>query len=379
MKFAFLTPEFPGFSHSGGIGTSIYNLSKGLIKKGNIVNIILYGQDKDEFLTFNNLNIYKVKNIKIKGFSLYFSVKKIQNLINILYKQDKIDFIEVPDWTGISAFLNVSCPVIMRLNGSDSYFCFLESRSVKYKNKFLEKRAFSKANKIISVSHFTGKLTNSVFNLRRNFEVIPNSVDSDFFSPCVSKDFHEPYILYFGTLIRKKGVLEIPYIFNEIYKEHKNIKLILIGKDAFDICSGNYSTWSLMKRCFSDNALKNVIYKGVVNYGEVKNYILNSLVCFFPSYAEALPVSWLEVMSMQKVIVASDIGWAKEIINNKVDGFLVNPKDHIGFANTIISLLSDSSLRSKISISAREKILNKFSHDVVASQNINFYSNLLSL
>ena len=37
-----------------------------------------------------------------------------------------------------------------------------------------------------------------------------------------NNDTRENTILYFGTLIRKKGLLELPHIFNEVYK--KNIK-----------------------------------------------------------------------------------------------------------------------------------------------------------
>ena len=50
MKIAFLTPEFPHpkTGSSGGIGTSIFNLSKGLAALGHEVSILVYGQNEDE-------------------------------------------------------------------------------------------------------------------------------------------------------------------------------------------------------------------------------------------------------------------------------------------------------------------------------------------
>lgn len=220
MKIAFLTPEFPHpkTGSSGGIGTSIFNLSNGLVQLENQVTILIYGQDKDEIFEENGIVYYRIKNKIVKGFSTYFTQKKIQNVVNNLYKNKQIDVLEVPDWTGNSAFINAKCPVVMRLNGSDTYFCHLDNRPVKWKNKFLEKRAFKKADKIISVSQFTAEMTNKLFKLNKPFDVIPNAVETSKFESDESENDGNT-ILYFGTLIRKKGLLELPYIFNEVHKK----------------------------------------------------------------------------------------------------------------------------------------------------------------
>ena len=56
MKIAFLTSEFPHpkMGSSGGIGTSILNLSKGLTAAGHEVSIVVYGQKEDEFFIEND-------------------------------------------------------------------------------------------------------------------------------------------------------------------------------------------------------------------------------------------------------------------------------------------------------------------------------------
>jgi len=58
----------------------------------------------------------------------------------------------VPDWTGISAFMNLKCPIVIKCHGSDTYFCALEKRKQKFKNYFLEKKALKSADYILSVS-----------------------------------------------------------------------------------------------------------------------------------------------------------------------------------------------------------------------------------
>ncbi|TXE12024.1 glycosyltransferase family 4 protein [Seonamhaeicola algicola] len=378
MKVAYLTPEFPHEKTlpSAGIGASIFNLSKGLMQLNHSVIVIVYGQDRDEVIQEKDLTIFKVKNVKFKGFSLFLTQKKVQRLINDLYSTSKIDIVEAPDWTGFTSFLNVKCPLIIKLHGSDTYFCHLDNRSVKFKNKFLEKLALQKADGVIAVSNFVGELTNKVFSLNLKFNVIPNAIDVKLFNPIESKE--NECILYFGTLIRKKGVLEIPQIFNEVHKVLPSAKLILIGKDASDIKTGNASTWQLMKNEFSVNAKSQVQYKGQVPYAEIKNYINEATVCIFPSFAEALPVSWLEAMAMKKAIVASNIGWASEMIANTKEGVLVDPKDHKAFSKAIISILNDVTLQNNLGDAAIVKVKNMFDLEVIAKKNIDFYKTLIN-
>jgi glycosyltransferase involved in cell wall biosynthesis len=384
MKIAFLTSEYPHSrtGSSGGIGTSIMNLSNSLMHQGHQVSILIYGQQKDHFFQEKGINYYCIKNVKVKGFSRFLTQKKIEKLINTLVLENKIEIVEAPDWTGITSFIQPKCPVVIRLNGSDTYFCHLDNRSVKWYNKFHEKRALQKANFLISVSQFTANLTNTVFGLNKNFTIIPNGIDIELFNKSSSRTniFNtteiipdRKTILYFGTLIRKKGLLELPLIFNKIVRKYDNVKLILVGKDASDRISGYSSTWKMMQSLFTTEALSKVNYMGSVSYDQIKIVINDATVCVFPSFAEALPVSWIEAMAMQKAIVASNIGWANEVIDDGLNGFLVNPKNHLEFANKIVELLEDSELREQFGIHARKKSENQFSSNVIAKSSLDFY------
>jgi len=378
MKIAFLTPEFPHpkIGKSGGIGTSLLNLSKGLMALGHQILILAYGQKEDTSFIDEGIQFYKIRNRKIKGVSVYFTQKKVQKIINKLYDEDKVDIVEVADWTGFSAFINTKCPIVIKLHGSDTYFCNLDERKVKFKNYFLEKKAFKKADGIISVSEFTGKLTNQLFDLDRKFEVIPNGIDINNFKSNVLQS-EKSSLLYFGTLIRKKGVLELPEIFNNVHAHKSDVQLFVVGKDSSDLMTRSNSTWELMKPLFSEEAFKKVKYLGEINYSEMPNLINEASVCVFPTFAEALPVSWLEAMAMKKAIVASDIGWAKEVIDDGNNGFLIHPTNHKLYANAIVNLLKDSNLRKEFGIKARQKIKSNFKNELIAEKNIEFYNKII--
>jgi glycosyltransferase involved in cell wall biosynthesis len=381
MKIAFLTPEYPHpkTGNSGGIGTSIKNLAVGLIAEGCSVHILVCGQKEDAIFEDNGIKIQQIKNVKFKGLSWLLTRKKIEKIINQLHSNKEIDIVEAPDWTGITSFIQPKkCPVVIRLNGSDTYFCHLDNRPVKWINKFHEKRALQKADVLISVSQFTANTTNEVFGLKKEFTIIPNGIDIDLFQNDTIDILDSNIILYFGTLIRKKGLLELPLIFNEVILKKPDAKLVLIGKDSSDIATGNSSTWEMTQQLFTKKALQNVSYLGSVPYHQMKEQIKKATVCVFPSFAEALPVSWIEAMALQKPIIASYVGWAPEIIENGLEGFLVHPKNHKEYAQRILEVLENSETQESFGIAARKKVVLKFSMETIAKQSIDFYKKTIS-
>ena len=80
MKIAFLTPEYPHAKtgNSGGIGTSIKNLATGLLQKGIVVRVLVYGQKEDAFFDDNGILIQQIKNVKFKGISWWLTRKKLE-------------------------------------------------------------------------------------------------------------------------------------------------------------------------------------------------------------------------------------------------------------------------------------------------------------
>jgi glycosyltransferase involved in cell wall biosynthesis len=401
MAIAFLTPEYPHpkTGSSGGIGTSIKNLAQGLMQEGCKVRVLVYGQKVETIFEDNGITIQQIRNVKFKGLSWYLTRKKLEKIINQLYANHEIDLVEAPDWTGITSFIQPKkCPIVIRLHGSDTYFCHLDNRPVKWHNKFHEKRALQNVDGLLSVSQFTADLTNQVFGLQKDFKIIPNSIDVNEFNCEIkadkidslkdgsyslsfgehrAEDFRGEIILYFGSLIRKKGLLELPLIFNEVIRKNPKVQLLLIGKDVSDVITDNSSTWAMMQSLFTPQALQKVHYLGSVPYADIKKHIKASSLCVFPTFAEALPVSWLEAMAMQKPIVASNIGWAKEVITDGIEGFLVHPKEHNQYANRILELLENPKKQADFGVAARKKVIDTFSIQIVAQQSLVFYKSLI--
>lgn len=378
MHIAFLTPEFPheDCTNSGGLGTSILNLGTQLVKEGHKVSVVIYGQEGSSFRSKANINLHFIEKNQFAIGGWYFYRKKLEKYVNNLIEKEEIDVVEAPDWTGITAFMKLKVPLVIRLHGSDAYFCHLEGRQQKLKNRFFESQALKAADHIISVSKYTAEVTTKIFELHKTISVIPNSIDPEKFIPS-KNNICANQILYFGTIIRKKGVLELANIFNEVILRQPNAKLVLLGKDVIDILE-NRSTLELFMDLLSEKAKIAVSHIQEVDHSEIQKYLASANVVVLPSFAEALPMTWLEAMSMEKALVTSNVGWAPEIMTHKVTGFTEDPKDHNAYAGKIVLFLNDVEKAKKMGAAARLEILKKFSSSVVVKKNINLYREIIS-
>jgi glycosyltransferase involved in cell wall biosynthesis len=59
-------------------------------------------------------------------------------------------------------------------------------------------------------------------------------------------------------------------------------------------------------------------------------------------------------------------------------GFMVDPKDHVAFSEKVVTLLKDPRLAQQMGRAARERVLKKFSTEVVVEKNLKFYEGVVS-
>jgi glycosyltransferase involved in cell wall biosynthesis len=380
LSIGLITSEYPHpkVKHAAGIATSIKNLAVTLVKNGVQVFVFVYHQYKNEIINSEGVEIHLIKSKKYKVLGWYFYRKYLNKYINSIVKKERINILEAPDWTGITAFMTFKVPLIIRFHGSDAYFCKLDGRKQKFKNFLFEKFALKRATAFITPTTYAGEETCKIFGLESNkIKTVYYGLQLENFKNENPDKFNENTILYIGTIIRKKGVLELAQIFNKVIETNPNAKLILIGNDSPDLKTGSSSTYKLVEGLFSEHAKKQADYFGKVPYNEVKNHIKNAHVCAFPSFAETLGMVTIESMALQKPVVNTSIGWAQELINDGVNGFLVHPSDINLYANRIVELLNDKQLSIKMGKAAKQKVEKTFDIEVKAQINIDYYKSFI--
>jgi len=373
VYIGFLTNEYPPYS--GGIGTSIRNLAKGLVSRGHQVTVLILGQGEDR--VDERVRIVHIRPTSIPKLGWLLNRLAIKREINRLVEEEGLDIVEAPDWCGLSAGIKAKCPIVIRCNGSATYFGNLAGEPVSWSVRLAEAIALKGAAAIASVSKFTADETTHLFNLKEKIEIIPNCVPVSDSGEHQSTPSEENRVLYFGTIVRKKGVLDLPEIIRIVCEKNQFARFLLMGRDAADSMTGAVSTFSLFQNALNEQALARAAYLGGKSTDEVRDEIAKASICIFPSYAEALPLAWLEAMSMGKPVVTYNIGWASEVIESGVSGFLVRKSDKQAFAEAIQRLLFDPELRQKIGDQARLRVLENFSYEIVAERNIDWYQSVI--
>jgi glycosyltransferase involved in cell wall biosynthesis len=380
MHIAFLTPEYPHdkMSHAGGLGTSIKNLAEALTEHKITITVFVYGQQKAEIFTEKNIHFHLIKDKKYAFAKWFFYRNHIQKYCNSIIKEQNIDILEAPDWTGITAFMKFKIPLVIRFHGSDTYFCHLEKRHQKLKNFWFEKLAIQNAKAFIAPTTFAGVLSKKLFGIKnKTIQTIHYGLELNKFENPEPEIYEKGLILYIGTIIRKKGIFELPTIFNLVRQQHPEARLILIGGDSADIATQSPSTWQLLQQEFKDQDLKKVTYLGKIPYNEVQQYIKKANVCVFPTFAETLGMVTIESMALQKPVVNSNIGWANELMIDGESGFLVHPDNHSEYANRINAILADNQLTKQLGKNARKRVELLFDIQKIAIENIRFYKSLI--
>ena len=380
LHIGIISPEYPHpkvNSTCAGIGTANKNLIDGLIYEGYKVSLFLYSQDSTFSIEEGNLKIYSIKKRKFKFFSFFLFRIDLNKYINNIIIKENIDIVEAADWTGITAFMRFRVPLIIRLHGSDTFFCNLEKRKHKFKNYIFEKLALINSEAIIGVSNYVLKKSFNLFNLNKPSIVIPNGLFIDTFKKEKNTKFSCGSILYYGSIIRKKGVLDLALIFNEVVKINPNAILTILGRDIVDNKT-EISTLKLFKEKLSNEASNNFIYGGIVPYKKISKYILKSQVCVFPSLAESFGMVSIEAMLLNKAIVNTNYPWAKEIIINESMGLTADPKNHLDYANKINKLLENPSMCLEMGIRANKHIVDNYNMSLLTKLNINFYKEIIN-
>jgi glycosyltransferase involved in cell wall biosynthesis len=107
--------------------------------------------------------------------------------------------------------------------------------------------------------------------------------------------------------------------------------------------------------------------------------ILNLLdVYVLPSLFEGTPLGLLEAMLVQKSVVATLVASNGDIVEDRISGRLVEPRNSDQLADAIADLLANPGMAKKMGERARERVLTHFSLDRMIADYDALYRELLS-
>ena len=110
--------------------------------------------------------------------------------------------------------------------------------------------------------------------------------------------------------------------------------------------------------------------EGCIDYlgetDDVVDYIKRATCIVLPSYREGASRVLLEAAAVGRPLIATNVPGCREIIDDRINGFLCKPRDHISLAHKIELMLSCSyKTRVEMGNKGREKVSNEFNQDII--------------
>jgi glycosyltransferase involved in cell wall biosynthesis len=298
-------------------------------------------------------------------------IKTITSIFQII-KKYKIDIVHAssyhPSLYGRVAAVLAGVPVVMSYEHSifDHYRpirAFL-NRCLNYWTHAYTAVGYGVANQVLS---WYGYQKEKVF-------VVHNGVDTDKFSPVLNKrscknalglDEDALVVGMVGRLDFKKGY---QFFFEAIkqIKASQKIEWIVVG--------GGRNDSEIL------HAAKVIGVQDRVNFLGVRrdiNVCMRAIDIFcFPTLQEGFPNVLLEAMASACAVIASDHPGNLEVLENQVNGLVVNRADSCQIANAIERYIDSPALRERMGLAARKTIEANFSISRYGVKMTNLYLDL---
>jgi len=345
LRVAFILFNFLPYK-VGGTEIATYYLAKELAKAGHDIYVITSH--------FRNARYYEdmdgIKVIRIPWLfnSLFDSEIKFlgfhEFVVKCLSVLKKID----PDIIHSQGFFNdVVAYMANKLMGKRYVVGVVGSDiNISFPFKDIAFRALlSRAEAILTkTQEMKRRIENLVGAGKKKIYVVYNGVDIDLFNADKYSKYRrvtgKKRILFVGGLRKIKGVKYLIMAMGHVLKKTTDVELTIVGDGP---------QLGFLKRLVQSLNIQGYIrFVGRVEHEEIPMYMIRSDIFVLPSLYEGLPNVIIEALAMGLPVIATRVGGVPEIIQDGVNGYLVEPRDVLNLANKICLLLLDDKRREGI-------------------------------
>jgi GalNAc-alpha-(1->4)-GalNAc-alpha-(1->3)-diNAcBac-PP-undecaprenol alpha-1,4-N-acetyl-D-galactosaminyltransferase len=269
------------------------------------------------------------------------SVKRVRPDIILAYGEWTTPFV-------IIALLGINIPLFITERMSP----ILKMTSI---HSILRKLLYKKTDGIIVQTNYAKELMKKITK-SDNIIVIPNHVN--IINPVLTSK--KKRIITVGRLSPEKGHQFLIEAFAKI--DDKSWELSIIGDGIERV--------KLEKLAHDLNVANKITF-----YGQLKDFALQmseSEIFVLPSLSEGFPNALIEAMAFPLACISSDcIAGPRDIIENNVNGILVEPANVESLKDALNLLIENKSLRNRLANNAI-LVRDKYSFNKVAEEYINF-------
>lgn len=294
------------------------------------VDYARYTEHREDFLFIYRAgnNAEDLKKMNKRVITIKNNTNSMSKLINMLrvYKANNYDIVTIHHTSPISYLFGIILklkkisPIVNCYAHSD--LSIMKEEDSKYKtflNTILIHILLRLCDNVITISQSVNdSVVKEIKVCRDKCELIYNGVDaSKIIVNTKGGMYDEVNLMYVGRLVEEKGVQNIICILKEI-KNDFNFRFYIVG-------DGDYRTYlqDKVKDCQLEDR---IIFLG--NRNDVPELLSKvNLFIHLPEVEEGFGLTIVEAMMTGLICISSDKGAIKEIIEDGINGFLINKKN----------------------------------------------------
>jgi glycosyltransferase involved in cell wall biosynthesis len=371
------------FKHIGGLQTHFDTLVRALKERG--FQVIGFQLLPKKTPLMRKVALYVREGFNREEALLANKYKQLDEFSDQIWEvisKKKVDLIHCHDVFSVFVLKKIDRPIILTVHGPASR----EWEMAGFKKEFvinairtIESTAYDRANKIISVDTGQKEIIVNDFNVPENkVKVVYNAVDVEEIRFLAETTLHSdlkiemPFVVVPRRLVPKNGVDVAIRAMR--YLCAKSCKLVITGDGPERL-----KLLDLVKKM---GLRERVIFLGEVDHERLFPLLRRSQAVIVPSVpftgvVEATSLSALEAMTLGKVVIASNLGGLREIINDGVNGFLFEAGNEQFLAELIDRVLNNEELRISIGGRALQAVLQGYSVDSWFGKIMNLYREVL--
>ncbi|MEO9307240.1 MAG: glycosyltransferase family 4 protein [Nitrososphaera sp.] len=378
------------FSTTRGGGEYVFNIiAKNLAKNGHNVYIITNKIHGEKYQTHQNINlIFIPPTLEYKGglppsFSdnIRYTINAVKTGLDTI-KKEKIDIIHsnnfAPALAGSILSTISSKPHITTIHdifslcGKNYWKQWGKQSDISRLNVFLAP-FFEKLSVKLRYSciHTVSEATKDdliKFGAKKPIHVIHNAVETTSHSNTPTNPFQ---FVYIGRLVFYKNLEVIIKAIDIIKKTEPKINLVIIG-------SGPHKQ-TLQKMVQDLDLQQNIEFQGYVSPEEKSKTLETSNALVFPSLCEGFGLVILESFEKSRPVLVSDIRPMSDIVSHKQNGLVLDPHDENIWAKSMLELIHDPEMSSKMGESANQLLKTRYSQDALYKKIIEMYNATVKL
>lgn len=168
-----------------------------------------------------------------------------------------------------------------------------------------------------------------------------------------------PLILAVGRFVEKKGFVYLVQACRLLQEQGFNFRCQIVGEPD--------EQTETIRNLIRDSGLQDTVsLHGAVTQAELRDIYAAATVFALPCTIvdngdrDGIPNVLVEAMAMELPVVSTPISGIPELVEHRVDGLLVPPRDPAALAGALAELLADPSLRLQLGQTARQKVCRSF-------------------